>query len=68
MPTTVLVADDKEVVLSSSRLLLDIEPGIRIVGEGGSFQQTSQNALDLRPQVVVMDLHMPDESSATERL
>ena len=61
MPTTVLVADDKEVVLSSIRLLLDIEPGIRIVGEAGSFQQTIHSALDLKPQVVVMDPHMPEK-------
>ena len=58
-----LVADDKEVVLSSIRLLLRPNPEIRVVGETGSFQQTIQSALDLKPQVVVMDLHMPDESS-----
>jgi len=63
LPITVLVADDKEVVLSSIRLLLRPNPEIRVVGETGSFQQTIQSALDLKPQVVVMDLHMPDESS-----
>jgi two-component system response regulator NreC len=63
MPITVLLADDKEVVLSSIRLLLDSEPEIRIIGEAASFKQTLQSALDLRPLVVVMDLHMPDESS-----
>jgi DNA-binding NarL/FixJ family response regulator len=65
VPITVLLADDKEVVLSSIRLLLSPDPGIRIVGEAGSFHQTIQSALDLKPQVVVMDLHMPDESSVS---
>lgn len=65
MPITVLVADDKEVVLSSIRLLLGPDPEIRIVGEVGSFKQTIQSALDLKPQVVVMDLHMPDDSSVS---
>jgi two-component system, NarL family, response regulator NreC len=65
MPITVLVADDKEVVLSSIRLLLSSDPEIHIVGEVGSFQQTIQSALDLKPQVVVMDLHMPDDLSVS---
>jgi DNA-binding NarL/FixJ family response regulator len=63
MPITVLVADDKDVVLSSIRLLFRANPEIRTVGEATTFQQTIQSALDLKPQVVVMDLHMPDESS-----
>jgi len=65
VPITVLLADDKEVVLSSIRLLLSPDQEIRIVGEAGSFYQTIQSALDLKPQVVVMDLHMPDESSVS---
>jgi len=63
MPITVLLADDKEVMRSSIRLLLDSDAGIRIVGEAANFQQTIQRAVDLRPQLVVMDLHMPDDSS-----
>ena len=62
MPITVLVADDKEVVLSSIRLLLGPDPEIRVVGEAASFRQTLQRATELKPQIVVMDLHMPDES------
>jgi DNA-binding NarL/FixJ family response regulator len=62
MPITVLVADDKEVVLSSIRLLLGLDPEIRMVGEAVNFQQTIQLATELKPQVVVMDLHMLDES------
>ena len=62
MPITVLVADDKEAVLSSIRLLLGPDPEIRTVGEAASFRQTLQRATELKPQIVVMDLHMPDES------
>ena len=63
MPITVLVADDKEAVLRAVRVLLRQDPEIRIVGQAGNYQQTTQSILDLKPQVVVMDLHMPDESS-----
>lgn len=62
MAITVLVADDKQVVLSAIRLLLGSDPEIRIVGEAATFRQTFQSATELKPQVVVMDLHMPDES------
>jgi two-component system response regulator NreC len=63
MPITVLLSDDKEVVRSSIRLLLDSDPEIRMVGEAVNFRQTIQSAIDLKPQIVVMDLHMPDASS-----
>ena len=65
VPITVLMADDKEVVLSSIRLLLGSDPEVRIVGEAASFRETVQRATDLKPQVVVMDLHMLGESSVS---
>ena len=65
MPITVLVADDKEVILTSIRLLLGSDPEIRIVGEATDFQQTLQRATELKPQIIVMDLHMPDDSSVS---
>lgn len=63
MAITVLLIDDKEVIRTSVRLLLDSDPEINIVGEGVNFQQTVQSAMDLKPQVVVMDIHMPDNST-----
>ena len=63
MPITVLLTDDKDVVRSSIRLLLDSDPDIHTVGEAFNFREAIQRATDLRPQIVVMDLHMPDASS-----
>ena len=63
MPISVLVADDKEAVLRAVRVLLRNDPEIRVVGQAANYQQTTQSILDLKPQVVVMDVHMPDESS-----
>jgi DNA-binding NarL/FixJ family response regulator len=65
MPITVLLTDDKEVVRSSIRLLLSSDPEIRIVGEASNFLQTIKSAVDLEPQVVVMDIYMPDASPMT---
>ncbi len=63
MPITVLLTDDKEVVRTSIRLLLDSDPDIHTVGEAFNFKEAIQRATELKPQIVVMDLHMPDTSS-----
>ena len=65
MPITVLLADDKEVVRGSIRLLLSSDPEICIVGEASNFVETIKSTVKLEPQVVVMDIHMPDASSVT---
>ena len=67
MPITVLLTDDKEAVRNSIRMLLESDPEIRTVGEAANFQQTLRSATDLKPQIVVIDLHMPDDSSVNPR-
>ena len=62
MPITVLLADDAAVMRKAIRRVLESEPGIEIIGETTDFAQTIKMARDLKPQVVVMDLHMPDAS------
>jgi|GEM_PF-5534213 len=61
MPITVLLSDEKEVI----RLLLNSDPEIRVVGEPTTFRQSVQSANELKPQVVVVDLDMPDASSVS---
>ena len=63
MPVTIFLTDDKECVRRAIRLLLASDPEIRMVGEASTFQQTIQSVSNLKPQIVVMDLHMPDASS-----
>ena len=63
MPITVLLTDDEEAVRSSIRRLLDSDPQIQTVGEAVNFQQMIQRAIELKPQIVVLDLRMADNSS-----
>jgi DNA-binding NarL/FixJ family response regulator len=63
VPITVLLADDAEVVRSAIRRMLQIESRIALIGEAGSFAETVKMAIDLRPKVVVIDLHMSDEGA-----
>jgi DNA-binding NarL/FixJ family response regulator len=65
MSITVLLADDHEIVRKAIRRVLESEPEIEIVGEAEDFVQTIKMATVLKPQVVVMDLHMPDASLVT---
>jgi two-component system response regulator DevR len=58
---TVLLADDSDMMRKAIRGLLQEDPEIQLVAEAGSLHQAIEVAGELRPQVVVLDLHMGDE-------
>ena len=66
----VLLADDHKVVRDGLRLLVDGQRDMQVVGEAGNGREALRQALDLKPDVVVMDLSMPELNGlqATERL
>src|SRR6184192_2016628 len=57
--TTVLLVDDHALVRDGLRMLLQSADDIRVVGEAENGQQAVQEALRLRPDVVLLDLAMP---------
>lgn len=59
---TVLLVDDHEVVRVGLRALLATEAGIEVVAEAGSAAEAVAKAIRLRPDVVVMDIRLPDGS------
>jgi DNA-binding NarL/FixJ family response regulator len=59
-PIRVLLADDHSLVRKGFRRLLDDEPEIEVVGEAANGPTAIELALQLKPQVVVMDLAMPE--------
>jgi chemotaxis response regulator CheB len=62
MPITVLLAGDKDFERQAIGRLLQAHPEIELVGEAADFPQATQMSNDLKPQVVILDLHMPDEA------
>ena len=58
---TVLLAEDSDAIRSAIKRILKDQPGIALVGEAVNFSQTLQMTAELKPQVVLLDLHMPGE-------
>lgn len=65
MPITVLVADHTDLARRAVCALLESHPDIELVGEATDFAQTMRMTKDLKPQVVVMDLHMPADAGVS---
>lgn len=55
----VLIADDKGIVRAGIRLLLETHEDIQVVGEARDGWEAVEKALELRPDVVLMDIAMP---------
>jgi two-component system, NarL family, response regulator LiaR len=57
---TVLIADDHPVVRQGLRTFLDLQDGVSVVGEAGTGAEAVARVEELLPDVVLMDLVMPD--------
>ena len=70
MTIRVMIADDQTLVRTGFRLILDAEPGIKVISEAADGEAAVRMARQLRPDVTLMDIRMPklDGLRATELL
>ena len=59
-PVTVVIADDHPMVRQGLRLTLGTLPGIQVIGEATTGPQAVELADSLQPDVLIMDLNMPE--------
>lgn len=60
MSITVFLADDHAVVREGLRLLLEAQGDIKVIGDAADGRQAVRQVAELRPDVVIMDIAMPE--------
>ena len=56
----ILVADDHGLVRRGARAVLNSRPGWRVVGEAANGREAVEKAIELKPDVAVVDIGMPE--------
>ena len=62
MTTRILLVDDHAVVRSGLRMLLEHESDVEIIGEAAYAHEAIEAAMKLQPNVILMDIGLPDLS------
>src|SRR5512134_2116057 len=70
MQGRILIADDHGVLRAGLTSLLNAEPDLQVVGDASTGEDALRLAIELRPDLVLMDVSMPDQGGieATRRI
>ena len=59
-PVRILIADDHEIVREGVRTVLESQAGWVVCGEASTGREAVAKAVELRPDIVVLDISMPE--------
>lgn len=67
---TILLADDHNIVRQGLKLILGAQPDLKVVGEAGNGKEAVELAQQLKPDIILMDVAMPEVNGieATKRI
>jgi two-component system, NarL family, response regulator DegU len=58
-PIQILLVEDQTLMRQGLKTILDLEPGLRVIGEASDGEGGVKQALELHPDIVLMDVQMP---------
>jgi DNA-binding NarL/FixJ family response regulator len=64
-PARLLIVDDHDLMREATRLMLEGEPDIEVVGEAVNGRHALERCRQLRPDLVLMDVRMPEMDGLT---
>ena len=64
-PARLLIVDDHDLMREATRLMLEGEPDLEVVGEAVNGRHALERCRQLRPDVVLMDVRMPEMDGLT---
>jgi DNA-binding NarL/FixJ family response regulator len=59
-PINVLLVEDQTLMRQGLKTLLELEPGLKVIGEAGDGRTAVKMALQLRPDIILMDVQIPE--------
>ena len=62
MPITILIVDDHALLRQGIKKVLDLESDLSVIGEAGDGEEAIAMALQLRPDIVLLDVNMPKKN------